>query len=294
MENNEILYHYCSVDTFMKIIENKELWLGNSEKMNDYSEIRLIESALEKKLTEYPSLNNFMSEYQESISFPYICCFSKEGDLLSQWRGYADDGKGVAIGFDKKTIKSLRPTSYTPSIYRDAQEFGYDSFFFLEECIYRGEIQSTYLDNVLKKHYEDRKELLRVLKQLSYISKHSGFEEEKEVRLIYSPTSYRRDKGISTDTPISGVYYRSRNGEIVSYFKLHFANTNGLLLKDKIIHEVILGPKCKLFNTNTNKLDNDFLAYLKTQNIEPVQEGQEVKKSRQQQILIKLSKSTYR
>jgi len=30
----------------------------------------------------------------------YIACFSEKGDLLSQWRAYADDGEGVAIGFD--------------------------------------------------------------------------------------------------------------------------------------------------------------------------------------------------
>ena len=29
----------------------------------------------------------------------YVVCFSKEKDLLSQWRGYADNGKGCAIGF---------------------------------------------------------------------------------------------------------------------------------------------------------------------------------------------------
>lgn len=29
----------------------------------------------------------------------YAACFSEEKDLLSQWRGYANNGAGVAIGF---------------------------------------------------------------------------------------------------------------------------------------------------------------------------------------------------
>ncbi|WP_416152053.1 DUF2971 domain-containing protein [Pseudomonas sp. Bout1] len=32
-------------------------------------------------------------------------CFSKAGDVLSQWRAYADDGQGYAIGFDSKLLK---------------------------------------------------------------------------------------------------------------------------------------------------------------------------------------------
>jgi hypothetical protein len=34
----------------------------------------------------------------------YITCFSRKGDLLSQWRAYGDDGRGVSIGFDSKLL----------------------------------------------------------------------------------------------------------------------------------------------------------------------------------------------
>lgn len=41
----------------------------------------------------------------------FISCFSKKGDLLGQWRSYADDGKGIAIGYNleelEKILKSL-------------------------------------------------------------------------------------------------------------------------------------------------------------------------------------------
>ena len=34
-----------------------------------------------------------------SAIHPYVCCFSSEPDLLSQWRASSDDGAGFAIGF---------------------------------------------------------------------------------------------------------------------------------------------------------------------------------------------------
>ena len=37
--------------------------------------------------------------YHHSACFIYLGCFSEEGDILPQWRSYADDGQGFAIGF---------------------------------------------------------------------------------------------------------------------------------------------------------------------------------------------------
>lgn len=34
-------------------------------------------------------------------------CFTGNGDLLSQWRGYGDDGRGVAVGFRRSDINAL-------------------------------------------------------------------------------------------------------------------------------------------------------------------------------------------
>ena len=37
----------------------------------------------------------------------YAICFSERGDSLSQWRGYADDGSGVCIGFRADRISGM-------------------------------------------------------------------------------------------------------------------------------------------------------------------------------------------
>ena len=43
-------------------------------------------------------MNFSMKIMQTSDSYNLL---SYQNDLLSQWRGYADDGRGAAIGFDR-------------------------------------------------------------------------------------------------------------------------------------------------------------------------------------------------
>ena len=167
----KIIYHSCSVDTFLSIIKNQELWVSDIFKMNDSSEEKCLEDLLrfylkrihgellkDKKFKEYLDKKGkndkkstkkerenteklkkelFKEYYNKIFSVPikknidnyikinkfltindllkekskkikrYICCFSGDGDLLSQWRAYADDGKGISIGFKKSKIKDF-------------------------------------------------------------------------------------------------------------------------------------------------------------------------------------------
>lgn len=123
----ETLYHYCSVDTFMKIIENKTIRLSNIFKMNDWSEVihvlNLLPSRLHKKYQTYGAdspfprykgkdgseifdelISDIRKQIEEVKYLMFIACFSKCEDDLGQWRAYADDGRGVAIGFDGRAL----------------------------------------------------------------------------------------------------------------------------------------------------------------------------------------------
>src|SRR5574344_1489172 len=108
----KIGYHYCSVETFMKIIENKRLWLSHSRTMNDKLECLNILPIFEKVINNMTISNNYKKNIITKIKraceltedFPYIICLSKSKDLLSQWRAYGDKGEGVAIGFDLAKI----------------------------------------------------------------------------------------------------------------------------------------------------------------------------------------------
>ena len=58
------------------------------------------------KINKFLTINDLLKEKSKKIK-RYICCFSGDGDLLSQWRAYADDGKGISIGFKKLQIKEF-------------------------------------------------------------------------------------------------------------------------------------------------------------------------------------------
>lgn len=111
---DKIIYHYCSMDSFFGIIANKNIRLSNAYKANDYTELECIFSIMENSMagvfkTEFvSSLRKSYRAWLETYFRPHIACFSKEGDLLSQWRAYANDGKGISIGFNRKYLESVK------------------------------------------------------------------------------------------------------------------------------------------------------------------------------------------
>ena len=57
-------------------------------------------------INKFLAINELLKEKSKKIK-RYICCFSGDGDLLSQWRAYADDGRGISVGFKKSQIKDF-------------------------------------------------------------------------------------------------------------------------------------------------------------------------------------------
>lgn len=102
----DVVYHYCSVDTFFQIITNHTLRLSDIEKSNDFMEkkwaIRQCLEHIKNNLTNpaYPCskqpelaaalLAGMEQQFQRYNTMILAACFSSERDLLSQWRGYGD------------------------------------------------------------------------------------------------------------------------------------------------------------------------------------------------------------
>jgi hypothetical protein len=111
------LYHYCSTKTFQSIVEGRNIWLSSLEHSNDTTEGKLVAKTLaclaeEDGLpTEAARLIQAglarLSETLGGLGF----CLSEDGDLLSQWRGYADNGSGISIGFSRGYLDWLGEAS---------------------------------------------------------------------------------------------------------------------------------------------------------------------------------------
>ena len=112
VDKPSVIYHYCGLTAFAGIVKGKAIWLSDAYYMNDYSEHRLIiDKAIQRiEMAKAggggcPSHDALLELIHGVPIHPYICCFSMDGDLLSQWRAYADDGAGFAIGFSTNGIE---------------------------------------------------------------------------------------------------------------------------------------------------------------------------------------------
>lgn len=249
--DNQILYHYTNLDGLQSIIENESLHFSNSAYLNDKEEFLLgkkifqnIASTLRKKPNNKENherldlLIDKISKTEKSEN--YVACFSLAGDLLSQWRAYANDGKGVSIGFD---LNELRNTL-----------FDVDSFKMIYDEKDQIKLGSQILMNCFNFYIRNRRIIAnsdlefdsiitseiykQILKYIGYL-KHNAFIEESEYRF-----EIRIDGNINNERDI--LFRSSKNNLFVPYIKEKLnkedrANKN--LKKIKFpIKEIIIGP----------------------------------------------------
>ena len=271
-ENNGIVYHYCSLETFKNIIANKSLWLCDVQKSNDSKECMALpecikELAVEQNLREtYPPeqrklFDRFINFLGHSVRHTYTICFSRKRDDLNQWRGYASDGTGLCIGFRKHFFMQLNKPEWPVLLFKsvDYTEKG------IENCAesYLEELKGI-IDGSIKYGERmcntDQDELLHRLFTTSSTFKKTSFYEEAEERLIFSTSSYVTDyrriqvqkcadvyldrgrqeyfKTQTHDFELSALKYRIARNQLQGYYELSFAP-----IKDELISEIIIGPK---------------------------------------------------
>lgn len=241
---NEIIYHYCDANAFHSICTNRKLWFNDLFSMNDSLEIHwgysIWEEVASLKMKEYGK--DFLDEIDEILHFSgfqgllLANCFSTNRDVLSQWRAYANDGKGYVIGFDAKELLNL-PVK--------ALEVSYDKEQQIKEA-------SAVIDTL----YLIKQDDLEEFKTYCYLFGHDlssfknpAFLEEKEIRLIHLLDFKRSNKSLKLVDEGGRYFGEERKGEEVKfrikeniptpYIELNFSN-NG---KTNPIKEVIIGPK---------------------------------------------------
>lgn len=190
---NPILFHYCDLDTFLSIIQNRTLRFSDLNTMNDFSEghwayDRFVE-AVNAALSAYPNeffedLDIVFSQFQLKM-LPTISCFSTDGDVLSQWRAYADDGKGISVGFSGKKLMKLA-TKIGKVVYQVDQQV---EFFGLLMAF----IFPVWQKSKKAKSKQTFQEALLLLLSDASLMKNPAFQEEKEVRLVRMLNPYQEN-----------------------------------------------------------------------------------------------------
>lgn len=255
-----VYYHYCSLDTLINILKNRNIRFGNPYKMNDAQEVAYYFDKLCERVREYADKQTDIVKkefyefvYDEGVRtvfeqdfkgdrVPYIWCLSKEKDLLSQWRGYAEDGCGVAIGFDIAEVLKINNSL-------KALEVNY----FENEC-------KKSIDDILKQYgienvnsmdfhsmgdiYAEVEDLIKNCMEKAITFKHVSFHEEQEIRLIYD---------VEGEGQINGLSYRTDGKRLIPYYELSIA-----LIKDTCIKNIVIGPKSKV---NEREIENLLKVY---------------------------------
>lgn len=285
--DNGIVYHYCSLETFKSIIENKCLWLCDVRKSNDSAECMVLPNAIADELEHrFPVdhnllpdltiadrersriLHNLRNETDITDQQVYNISFSQSADQLSQWRGYANDGAGFCIGFDNAYLNELskcgfmfQPICYDPAL------LAYNANLYINQI-------TEYLDSLptppapqlldAKQYLEICKkgtEIISQVQQQSPLFKLESFHEENEYRLCFSAKHIT----ISSDSILfqsidHKINQRLTGNQHFSISPLQFRVTSFNLqsyyklsfepIKDEFIREIIIGPKSPIQETD--------------------------------------------
>lgn len=239
-------YHYCTADTFNEICTNRTLRFSSLRSMNDAGETKygvdlLFEelSNWERRNSTYPAADFFVNSVRGTIKGLFETnhslgvCLSRNGDQLSQWRAYSNDGHGFSVGFDiealnhKKTHSALE-VLYDDNLQRQEVRASIDELFDL----FRPQQDPRLIYSSCGMVFGDLN-----------AHKHRAFEEEQEIRLLRAirVDLTRRDRPVlkaSDYFPENDTFkYWMKNAVPSPYIDLPFDESN------LPIRYVFIGPR---------------------------------------------------
>lgn len=125
----EFFYKFTNVERAIEIIKNRQLWFSRPENFNDpfdcninlidfeptEKQIELVindkvkrnrktrrEEIKKNKRNAYRIINQFSEQSNEMFQNSGICCFSEKHENILLWSHYAQNHKGICLGFSKK------------------------------------------------------------------------------------------------------------------------------------------------------------------------------------------------
>lgn len=259
-ELSDTIYHYTSLNGLIGILESQSLFSSNIQFLNDRKEfqygVELILSTI-SHLKKNKKAFQILENVEKNIDLIYKCeryvtCFSLKGDLLSQWRAYGNNGRGISIGFDRNSLSS------SFSQYLNEKMIVYNE----NDQIYSIEKQINwiieYFENTKKlidwNDYDYdffvAKEIIEYLEKTISSFKHPSFKDEKEYRI-----EYVIDGNINKEDK-EKLLFKSTDNLVVPYLKLtneckDYINQSNyketdvyptFVVKKLPITEIIIGP----------------------------------------------------
>ena len=238
------LYHYTSIDSLISIVKDKALWATELKYLNDSQEFRYFAELMREKTLVYDDFGNeaeidatnqlrsWIRDWFVEGALVFTTSFTEKGNVLSQWRGYCEHGKGVSLGFDPAAIV----------VCADQASFK------LGRCIYdwkrHHSLATEVVNRLVKAAVENGPDAAKHVSQCYYstfeaaatdiiriavLTKHPAFEEEDEWRCVSQPVKNY------VEAPIE---YRSGRVSLIPFIRFPLPVINDALA----IQTAIVGP----------------------------------------------------
>lgn len=210
-----LLAHYTSLSTIEKILNARQFWLSNPLYMNDLEELRFgmhvgamvfrasdalrlacrTEDRHERLLSYFDAL---FSEYDRTQALDaYVLCLSEHDasntdGVLAMWRGYGAHGTGAALLLNLEALPPFEESALLVGKVAYASQGQRQSWMetrvsALAAEIDRHEKTDLNLESAARTWFER-------LKVFAIFSKHPGFTEEREWRIVYMRERDQQDR----------------------------------------------------------------------------------------------------
>ncbi|BBD37073.1 hypothetical protein Amn_19530 [Aminobacter sp. Y103A] len=256
---SKILVHYTSSSTLLNILQRQEVWMRNARGMNDFSEIRyarklflsyfldqnrravFAKACNDCHKNSFVSLSNF---FDGNISYvenqTYITCLSihdkkkDAGGRLSMWRGYGGGAVAAAVVIKKHSVMNLPFGIIGVKVeYPDEKGF-FESIDEIKDYLimHKNAFSSVPADIFIKF-------IVAKLQIILSTTKHPGFREEEEWRLLYMPNMFKSD-------PLEALKAQAApKGIPETIYKIPIGKALGpqaVATVDELVEQVIIGP----------------------------------------------------
>jgi hypothetical protein len=247
------IYHYTDLNGLKGIVDNHDLWLTHSRYSNDDEEVthgfQIVRKVIKEELANEtdPARVDYLKTISAMFETPkpegiYICCFCAKDNLLSQWRSYGANGSGVSLSFHPARFDYITGSDSPPS-----------GLIRLWKVFYNEVTQSNIVQNAVSFYWnkltlpiEERvQQAVDAIQFFVPTFKNRDFEEEDEIRLIFTPFP---------DIPIKPQFRISR-GMLIPYYSLKELSGSTSMARQLPILGVRIGPSAnKQLNVESTEI----------------------------------------
>jgi len=251
--------HYTSASVAMSIIQEPFIWMRNAITMNDFSEVKHGKACIIPAFTDegpggrilkvledlFPGLakdflgafNSWIPDFEQETFLMSLSEHEEDEDFLgrlSMWRAY---GQGNGVALILKNTPFMAETNELKAMSAPVTYASPDQYL----------LKLTKIGNAISERRDEvaalgrdmvHNCLFQMLKVHMLCTKHPGFAEEKEWRVLYQPTFEK--------SPVIKAAFAVIEGIPQQIHKIPLANdpVNGLHSADieSILERIIIGP----------------------------------------------------